>query len=210
VTAVRRPVIAGVTRGSGTSTLAAALHTIDGGLLAPGTAGEVDVLVCRSDELSLRQAATLACAPSGPRPVLVLAGIAPGAPVPPPVGRFGAVVALPHVRRWRGSPDARAEAAAVLAYPPERLPPDLRGYAAALHRIVAALVGSGQLQRGVPPLVSRPTTTALWPGLRPPVRTTGAGPVRHPPVAPTAGRRTEPDDDTLEAEPLPLAAARTG
>jgi hypothetical protein len=74
---------------------------------------------------------------------------------------------------------------------------------------VAALVGSGQLQRGVPPLVSRPTTTALWPGLRPPVRT-AAGPVRHPPVAPTAGRRTEPDDDTLEAEPLPLAAARTG
>ena len=97
MTAVRRPVIAGVTHGSGTSTLAAALHTIDGGLLAPGTAGEADVLVCRSDEQSLRQAAALACAPSGPRPVLVLAGIAPGIPTPTvPPGRFGG-------RRFRGA-----------------------------------------------------------------------------------------------------------
>jgi hypothetical protein len=190
VTAVRRPVITGVTGGSGTSTLAAAMHTIDGGLLAPGTAGEVDVLVCRSDEPSLREAAALACVPSGPRPVLVLAGIAPGVPTPSvPVGRFGAVVALPHVRRWFGA-DARGEAAAVLAYPPERLSPDVRGYAAALHRIVAALVGSGQLQRGVPPLVSRPVTAALWRGLQP---VASAGP--------TLPRRAEPDDETLEAEP---------
>jgi len=192
VTAVRRPVITGVTRGSGTSTLAAALHTIDGGLLAPGTAAEADVLVCRSDEPSLREAAALACAPSGPRPVLVLTGIARGVPTPPlPVGRFGAVVALPHVRRWFAA-DARGEAAAVLAYPAERLPPDARGYAAALRRIVAALVGSGQLQRGVPPLVSRPVTTALWRGLRP------VGPASADPAFPA---RAEPDDEALEAEP---------
>jgi hypothetical protein len=199
MTAVRRPVITGVTRGSGTSTLAAALHTIDGGLLAPGTAGEADVLVCRSDEQSLRQAAALACAPSGPRPVLVLAGIAPGIPTPPvPPGRFAAVVALPHVRRWFAD-DAREEAAAVLAYPPERLPTDVRGYAAALHRIVSALVGSGQLQRGVPPLVSRPTATSVWRGLRPVDVPAPANPTLPP------ERRAEPDDDALEAEPVKAA-----
>jgi hypothetical protein len=199
VSAVRRPVITGITRGSGTSTLAAALHTIDGGLLAPGTAGEADVLVCRSDEQSLGQAAALACAPSGPRPVLVLAGIAPGIPTPPvPAGRFGAVVALPHVRRWFAG-DARREAAAVLAYAPERLPPDVRGYAAALHRIVSALVGSGQLQRGVPPLVSRPVTTALWRGLRP------AGPAGPQPAF-TRDHPGEPDDEALEGEPVAAGA----
>jgi hypothetical protein len=199
VSSVRRPVITGIARGSGTSTLAAALHTIDGGLLAPGTAGEADVLVCRSDERSLRQAGALACAASGPRPVLVLTGIAPGIPAPPmPPGRFGAVVALPHVRRWFAA-DARTEAAAVLAYAPERLPPDVRGYAAALHRIVAAVVGSGQLQRAVPPLVSRPVSTALWRGLQP------AGPAApRPGVA--RGRPGEPDDEALEGEPVAAGA----
>jgi hypothetical protein len=208
MSAVRRPVITGVTRGSGTSTLAAALHTIDGGLLAPGAAGAADVLVCRSDEQSLRQATALACAPSGPRPVLVLAGIAPGIPTPPvPAGRFGAVVALPHVRRWLVSPagtlagDARGEAAAVLAYPPERLPPDVRGYAAALHRIVSALVGSGQLQRAVPPLVSRPVIAALWRGRGP---TGPAGP--HPALP--RDHRAEPDDEALEGEPVAAGANR--
>jgi hypothetical protein len=203
MSAVRKPVITGITRASGTSTLAAALHTIDGGLLVPGAAGEADVLVCRSDEQSLRQAATLACAPSGHRPLLVLAGIAPGISTPTvPAGRFGVVVALPHVRRWFAG-DARAEAAAVLAYPPERLPPDVRGYAAALHRIVSALVGSGQLQRAVPPLVSRPATATLWHGLP----LAGAAVPR-----PTLGgdRPTELDDEALEAEPARLATARAG
>jgi hypothetical protein len=205
MSALRRPVITGVTRGSGTSTLAAALHTIDGGLLAAGTTGEADVLVCRSDEPSLRQAAALACAPTGPRPVLVLAGIAPGAPVPPvPVGRFGAVVTLPHVRRWLAG-GARGEAAAVLAFPPERLPADVRGYAAALHRIVAALVDSGQLQRSVPPLVSRSVTPALRRGLRP-VDHTRPGPVRPRQVA-SPSARPEPDDEALEAEPPARVAA---
>jgi len=199
MSSVRRPVVTGVTRGSGTSTLAAALHTIDGGLLAPGTAGEADVLVCRSDEQSLRQAATLVYAASGPRPVLVLAGIAPGIATPTvPAGRFGAVVGLPNVRRWFAA-DARAEAAAVLAYPPERLPPDVRGYGAALHRIVSALVGSGQLQRAVPPLVSRPATVALWRGLRP-------AELAVPRPAPAADGPAEPDDEALEGEPVAVGA----
>jgi len=194
VTGVRRPVVTGISRGCGASTLAAALHTIDGGPLAPGRAGAADVLVCRSDEQSLRLAGTIACAPSDPGPVLVLAGIAPGIPAPPvPPGRFTAVVALPHVRRWVGA-DPRAEAAAVLAYPPERLPADVRGYAAALLRVVSALVGSGRLQRPEPPLVTRPA--ALWRGLRPPAPV-GRRPTHGRPVA------VEPDDEALERQPVP-------
>ncbi|MHA6619713.1 hypothetical protein [Pseudonocardia sp. DLS-67] len=198
MSSARPPVITGITRGSGTSTLAAALHTIDGGLLPPGTAGEADVLVSRSDEQSMRQATTLvvpAGAAAGLRPVLVLAGIAPGIPTPPvPPGRFGAVVALPHVRRWLVA-DSRAEAAAVLAYAPERLPADVRAYAAALHRIVSALVGSGQLQRAGPPLVSRPAAATLWRGLRPSAPV-GPGPSPGSPLVP------EPDDEVLEGEPV--------
>jgi hypothetical protein len=131
--------------------------------------------------------------------MLVLAGIAPGISTPAvPAGRFGAVVALPHVRRWCAG-DARAEAAAVLAYPPERLPPDVRGYAAALHRIVSALVGSGQLQRAVPPLVSRPATASLWRGLRP-------SELAVPRPSSTADLPAEPDDEALEDEPVAVGA----
>ncbi|HLU57292.1 MAG TPA: hypothetical protein VKZ81_17700 [Pseudonocardia sp.] len=167
---MRPPVVTGVTRGAGTSTLAAALHAVDGGVLGPGDAAAADVLVCGADEPSLRRAAALAPQTAGPRPVLVLTGAArPARTVP--AGRFGAVLALPRLRRWVGG-DARAEAAAVLAYPPERLPPDVRAYAAALHRIVSALLASGQLQRATPPAVAararstpkRPWAPACWPG----------------------------------------------
>jgi hypothetical protein len=128
--------------------------------------------------------------------VLVLAGIARGIPIPSlPPGRFGAVVVLPHVSRWFAG-DARAEAAAVLAYPSERLPADVRAYAAALHRIVSALVGSGQLQRAVPPLVSRPVAVALWRGLP------GAGAA----VPRRVDRPAEPDDEAIEGEPVQAVA----
>jgi hypothetical protein len=203
MTRVRRPVIVGVGRGCGARTLAAALHAVHGGMLAPGSAGEADVLVCGSDGQSLRQAAAMACAPSGPRPVLVLTPLVPGAPAFPPPPGFGAVIALPHVRRWVAA-DARAEAAAVLAYAPERLPPDVRGYAAGLHRIVSALVGSGQLQRAVPPLVSRPagdagTSATLWRGLHRPA------PVAPPRPVP---RTPEPDDEALEGDPVAAGRGR--
>jgi hypothetical protein len=198
MTRVRRPVISGVTRGSGTSTLAAALHAVDGGLLVPGAAA--DVLVCRSDAQSLWQAASLARAASGPRPVLVLGGTAPGIPAPPvPAGHFGAVVALPHLRRW-STGEARGEAAAVLAYAPERLPQDVRAYAGALHRIVSALIASGQLQRPAAHRISRPAAASLWRGLRP------ASPAsRRPALA--CDRPAEPDDEAIEGEPV-VAGAR--
>ena len=197
---LRPPVVAGLVRGAGASTLAAALHAVDGGPLAPGAAGEADVLLCPADEPSLRQAATLVCTPARPRPVLVLTGrVRSGAAALVPAARFGGVVVLPHVRRWVGG-DGPGEARAVLAFAPEDLPPDVRPYAAALHRLVTTLTGSGLLH-GSPPLITRPLASTLWRGLRP--------------VAPATshrrrGPRPEPDDEALEAEPAPVPAGRTG
>jgi hypothetical protein len=199
VTAVRRPAVLGLARRAGTSTLAAALHAADGGVLAVGTPGAADVLVCPADAAALRQASTLATAPGAGQPVLVLTGAVDPASAAELGRRFGAVVALPHVHRWPGI-DARAEAAAVLAVAPDRLPPDVRAYAHALLRVVSVLVGSGRLQ-DVPPAISRPAGTVLWRGLRPAV-----GPV------PRAGHRrpAEPDDEALESDAEPLLAGRTG
>jgi hypothetical protein len=240
VSPVRRPVIVGLSRGIGTSTLAAALHATDGALLRPGTAGEADVLLCPADAVSLRNAAALACAPSGPRPVLVIAGT-PGPPAAPPraVHGFTAGLALPHLARWAGRADARGAAGAVLAFPPEALPGDVASYAAALRDLVEALTASGVLRRTAPPPVSRPVAGGLRRGLQPSARpvagtssaTTAATPtdaspiIASPIVAPpltTPIRSTaspasawtwpgpEPDDDTLEAGPLPLPAGRAG
>lgn len=202
--AVRPPVVVGLSRRAGTSTLAAALHATDAGLLRPGTAGEADIVVSRADEPSSRHLATLACAPSGPRPVLVLAA-RPGPPLssPLPARSFVAVVVLPHVRRWAAAPDARGEAGAVLALPPEDLPLDVGPYAAALHRLVRTLTGSGLLGRSAPALVSRPTTGTLWRGLRP----LGHHPaVAHAPLVVRPGL----DDDALEADPVGAPAGRAG
>jgi hypothetical protein len=222
VSAVRRPVIVGLSRRTGTSTLAAALHATDGGLLRPGTAGEADVLLCPADEPSLRHAATLACAPAGRRPVLVLAQ-APGPPAPSPRAPhgFAAVLTLPHLARWSGPagtcPDHRATAASVLAFPPDSLPPDVASYAAALRRVVGVLTGSGLLGQA-PSLVSRPATSVLRHGLQPLPRSVAtAVPTVQPAPTPTttpgtawSWARPEPDDDTLEAGPPPLAAGRAG
>ncbi|WP_143517131.1 hypothetical protein [Pseudonocardia sp. MH-G8] len=236
---VRRPVIVGLARGIGTSTLAAALHATDGALLRPGTAVEADVLLCPADAVSLRNAAALACAPSGPRPVLVLAGT-PGPPVAPPRAVHGltAVLALPHLARWTGRADARGSAGAVLAFPPETLPGDVASYAAALRDLVEALTESGLLRRRTPPPVSRPVAGGLRRGLQPSARpvacsstsssttpSTAATPIVTPPLTrpPLTPARTttapapawafpgpEPDDDTLEAGPPPLPAGRAG
>jgi hypothetical protein len=210
VSAVRRPVIAGLSRRTGTSTLAAALHATDGGLLRPGTAGEADVLLCPADAPAVRHATGLACAPTGPRPVLVLAQ-APGPPAPPPraVHGFAAVLTLPHLLRWTGPAGARATAASVLAFPPEALPPDVAAYAAALRRVVEVLTGSGVLERLAPPLVSRPAAAVLRRGLQPLPRSVATATPATQAVAWT-GSWTEPDDDTLEAGPPPLAAGRAG
>ncbi|OLT10746.1 hypothetical protein BJF78_05555 [Pseudonocardia sp. CNS-139] len=134
VNPVRPPLIAGVAPGSGTSTLAAALHARDGGVLPQRVAGEADVVVCRA--ATVRQAAALACSPVGPRPVLavVLDEAGPdavAARLAAVRGRFGAVATLPHVPHWAGH-DVREEAATVLALQGTYLLDPVRAYAAAL------------------------------------------------------------------------------
>jgi hypothetical protein len=213
VSAVRPPVIAGLTAGAGTSTLAAALHARDGGLLGHRAAGEADVVVCGSSEASLREAGALACAPSGPRPVLAVVHAVPDASdvaglvrrVRP---RYGAVVVLPHVARWHGLAVPRDEAAAVLALPSDHLTSPVRVYAAALRTLVGALAGSGLLERTAPPLITRPQTVTLWRGLQPVERVAPTRPVRLGAVTP----EPELDDEAIEAGPVrpAVGAGRAG
>ncbi len=146
----RLPVVAGLGAGAGTSTLAAALHAIDGGRWA---GGPVDVLVCRAED-------DLTALP--PVPVLVVRA---GGPVPRT--RPGAVVVLPEVAAWRDE-DATRTAARLLGLGPGRRPPDLRGYAEALVAVVGALLRSGVLDPAHAPRILPP----------PPAAAPGDGPVR--------------------------------
>jgi hypothetical protein len=173
----RIPLVAGIGAGVGASTLAAALHAEDGGLLAQ----HADIVVCRATPESLRAVAAVACPGTGPRPVLVVtggpvAGALPGA-VPT---RFGSVVEVPLVERWAGSRTSAVEAAEALTGPPGALRP----YVEALRSVVAALLGSGLLDTATPPMVIRPRPAESWRGLRPPPQPLG----RHPAAtAPPAG-----------------------
>lgn len=221
---VRPPVIAGLAPGSGTSTLAAALHARDAGVLPDRFASEADIVVCRAE--ALRHAAALACSPTGPRPVLaVLLDESGREAVTPRLAavraRFGAVTALPQVPHWRGTAVPN-EAATVLALNSIYLLEPLQAYAAALRVLVAALTGTGVLQRSAPPMVSRPITEGLWPGLRtaergtPPLRpiprTPLPAPVNRPPARPGSEAHTELDDEALEAllpdPPAPAGRSR--
>jgi hypothetical protein len=223
VSPVRPPVIAGLAPGSGTSTLAAALHARDAGVLPDRFAGEADIVVCRAG--ALRHAAALACSPTGPRPVLaVLLDESGREAVTPRLAavraRFGAVTALPQVRHWRGAA-VKDEAATVLALNSIYLLEPLQAYASALRVLVAALTGTGVLQRSSPPMVSRPITEGLWPGLRSAERVTPLrpipftplpAPVTRPPARPTSEATNELDDEALEAllpdPPAPAGRSR--
>jgi hypothetical protein len=84
------------------------------------------------------------------------------APLPAALrARFGAVVEVPHVPRWAGREAPLAEAAGVLVEPPRTRPEALHRYAAALRTVVAALLGSGQLDAD-PPGVVRGRTVEPW------------------------------------------------
>ena len=157
VTRPRVPVVTGLGRGVGTSTVAAALHARDGGTWASAA----DIVVCHAGGESLRAAELLRLAPFGLRPVLAVVrrGAAPGASrarLSRLEGRFAAVLTLPHVPRWQVLDNSLDDAGELLAQPRERLPPALQGYAAAMHGLAAAVLRTGQLVRPVPPVVIRP------------------------------------------------------
>lgn len=193
-TLLRVPVIVGLGRGVGTSTVAAALHAHEGDDRDTGA----DVVVCADPE----RAATVATDRAGRLPLLAVtgAGYVRSRSVE---ARFGAVVLLPHVGRWAGLARPSDELAALLGQPFDHLPRPLQDYAGALRLLAAALVRSGQLIDPSPPSVLRPRAVALWRGLQPVERAAVVRPVlRTPPTAPlTAVGRPEDswDDDTLES-----------
>jgi hypothetical protein len=151
---MRVPVVAGVGGGVGTTTVAAALRAHDAGRIAGRIAGRLpDILVCRGTFDSLRRAAAV-LDDAGPEPVPVVAVTLDGARMLRGVLRArldlleadaGALVLLPHVRRWGTLADPLAETTRLLADPAERLPRPLRAYTAALRELVEAVASSGRL-----------------------------------------------------------------
>lgn len=163
---LRTPVVAGLHPRAGTSTVAAVLHAHEGS----GSAADV---VCVGEH-ALPSALALAAAPAGLRPVLAVAAAAPrDTPAPHPyspstwgvgaVGgceglepRFSAVVVVPLLPCWAGVPTPSEEIAVLLGLEADRVPLPLQAYAAALRDIAAAVVRSGLLLHGAPPVLLRP------------------------------------------------------
>ncbi len=150
---MRVPVVAGVAGGVGTTTIAAALRGYDAGRLVDA---RVDVLVCRCTGDSLRRAARLADQLAGPAPRPVLAVTAEArmrshgcmrARLRMLEPQFCAVTVLPHVGRWRELSDPLAEASELIARRGGELPRALRGYGAALRRLVAEVAATGRLHQ---------------------------------------------------------------
>lgn len=170
MTRLRIPVVTGLGRDTGASTIATALHGRDAGVLAAAA----DIVVCRSGGESLRAAEALRLAPFGWRPVLALThlGVGPAASqarVARLSGRFAGIVELPHVPRWQVRGVALAEASELLGLPPEQLDPPVAAYADALRRLVTAVLVSGQLAEPVPPVLIRSSSLGL-PSPDPPAR----------------------------------------
>ena len=151
MTGFRPPIVAGVSGGVGTSTLALALHGRD----ADSATADADVLVCRSAAESLDRACRIAdLAELGRYPVLAV--LLDSTERRPPTrltqldGRWALVVPLPHVARWREVRDPYREAAGLLGAPRENLPRGLRVYAEAVARLAGAVADSGRLSTGAP------------------------------------------------------------
>lgn len=173
MTRLRVPVVAGVTAGVGTTTVAAALHGLDGGVVAdcvdgPAArrltdlpAGGVDVLVCRGDAASLHRLAVLVgtAGPvdpvARPGPVLAVmldAGVtdtmARGrilADLWPLRPRSGRVTVLPYVATLQGKDVSRTHLGMLLGRRPEQLGSGLRRFADAVRGLAATLVAAGVL-----------------------------------------------------------------
>ncbi|GAA4536324.1 hypothetical protein [Pseudonocardia xishanensis] len=161
MTGFRPPIVAGVSGGVGTTTVALALHGTDAGT----TTADADVLVCRSSAESLDRAARIAdLAEPGRYPVLVVTLAGTERRPPPRVtdleGYWAAVVAAPHVPRWAAIVDPYREVAGLLGSPRDQLPRALRGYLEALTRAARLVADSGRLTapRPTPSLPTTPPT----------------------------------------------------
>lgn len=158
---LRIPVVTGLGRDTGASTVALALHGRDAGVWAPAA----DIVVCRGGGESLRAAEALRLAPFGLRPVLALThpGAAPTASharVQQLGTRFAGVVELPHVPRWQVLGDSLTEAGELLGTTAEQLEPAVAAYTDALRRLVVVVLAGGQLAEPVPPVLIRSSTSS--------------------------------------------------
>ncbi|MCW0213051.1 MAG: hypothetical protein OJJ54_06815 [Pseudonocardia sp.] len=148
----RIPVVAGVSGGVGTTTVALALHGRDGGT----EVGAADVVVCRCTAESLSRAGRLsATLGGGPPPVLaVTGGPARRGRVADLLGDalpgWSAVIELPTVTRCFALDDPYAEVRGLLGTQRETLPRPVRAYAAALGRLARAVAESGRLAGPAP------------------------------------------------------------
>jgi hypothetical protein len=187
VRALRTPVVIGLHQRSGASTVAAALHAHEG--CERERAADI---VCVGEH-ALSSALALITPATGPRPVLAVGAGATntGAPLRALAARFGAVVVIPHLTCWAGAPAPSEEIAVLLGLQAEHLPPPLRAYAAAMRDIAAAVVGSGQLTSGSPPMVLRPRPSTFPVGATRPL---GRQVVPRRPVSPSP----DLDDEALE------------
>ncbi|MGD9525834.1 MAG: hypothetical protein AB7V44_03495 [Pseudonocardia sp.] len=190
MTRPRRPVVAGLTAGAGTTTFATVLHGVDGGVGGHGA----DLLVVRDDPASLRLLSDTAVG-AGTVAAVVLGPDTPAPSAERAVRAAVHVVAVPHVAALAEGRVPRAHLEMLLAREPGSLPIALRPYAEALARVAAALVAGGRLDRGpacgVPPVAS----SSLPAG-----RDVGAQPIgaAAEPVGVPVGVPDDLDDEALE------------
>ena len=200
MTALRPPVIAGITRGTGTSTVALALHGVDGGVWA-GPEGGADVLV--ADRSAMRRLGSLGPRPAGPRPVLAIVDVAGGSTWPggaqpgpdeaaltreavlaalgPAAPCFARVVPVPPVPAVRTGAFPAPALAGLLACDAAHLDGPERLLAAALREIADALVAEGRLTTGratTPHFVPAPPRRDPARGAAPPA--SAPRPIAHP------------------------------
>jgi hypothetical protein len=171
VSRFRPPIVAGVSGGVGTTTLALALHGHDAGL----DTAEADVLVCRSSVESLDRAARIAdLAWPGRYPVLLVT--LDGTERRPPArlarlhDRWTAVVPVPHIAPWRDLVDPYREAAGLLGSPRADLPRPVRALLDAIGRAARVVADSGRLSgppAGWAPAPDGPPPGADWRAARP-------------------------------------------
>jgi hypothetical protein len=185
MTTPRRPVVAGITAGAGTSTVATVLHGID----AATATSTADILVSRDDATSLVRLARTLLNPTRPVVAVVLGTDDVDLPVHLHGTRGGMLAALcpaahvvvvPYVAALDQGRVPADHLPLLLARDPRTLPGTLRACAAALREVAVALVAAGGLTRNAGP--------ALWPGLGPVERLRSA-------VCPVEDGL---DDDTLE------------
>lgn len=232
MTTSRTPVVLGLHRATGTTTVAAALHAHDGG----SRAAAADLVLCAGTEESLLRAGALAV--GGARPWLAVVMV--GAGRAPARGRLrlasrrcAGFTLLPHVGPWAGLTRPVDDLPMVLGLRPDQVPPPLRAYAAGLRAIAAGLVRTGLLDQARPPVVAAARSGGATPPVpvrvvppgrpaaesRPALRSSSAAgfhPVAaaHPTVLPApsrVGSATEPDEpDELDDEALELAVQLIG